>query len=346
MKKILIRAPRDPKSIIASFPFFHGLWSEFPDGDFNIVIDQGLEKFYSFLPFPIKFLSIRKENWILPEIHRFAKNLTSINYIDLYFDLENTFKSGYLGFALRCSERVGFENGLKKFFYNKKMSWREEAPSENFYLRYIEDYSGKLLKEIEVSGKTSLTEGSNPLVTNGLFGNDVNPTYFIVLLEDLGIKESDLARVNRDGSEREEELNETEKMWKEFFCSFEGQRFIFWSSRLDLELNEYIKSLGGGNEYFHQRGNDFSKLVPLIRHSKAVITDSKVDSYLSAYGEVPTFAFLEEKDEKYKLKYFKKTPCIVSLKDCLPTKVDLTFSQKEINSVSQAVDLVHEILHL
>lgn len=226
------------------------------------------------------------------------------------------------------------------------MSWREEAPSENFYLRYIEDYSGKLLKEIEVSGKTNLKEGSNPLVTNGLFGNDVNPTYFVVLLENLGIKESDLARVNRDGSEREEELNETEKMWKEFFCSFQGQRFIFWSSRLDLELNEYIKSLGGGNEYFHQRGNDFSKLVPMIRHSKAVITDSKVDSYLSAYGEVPTFAFLEEKDETYNLKHFKKTPCIVSLKDCLPTKVDLIFSQKEINSMSQAVDLVHEILHL
>lgn len=345
MKKILIRAPRDPKNIIASIPFFHGLKDEFPDSEITVVIDRGLEKFYSFLPFELKFLPIKKENWILPEIHKFAKNL-SVHYIDIYFDLENTFKSAYLGFALRCDERIGIEKGLKKFFYNKKMIWREEAINERFYLRYIEEYCGKLLNDLEVSGKTILEEGSNPLVSNGLFGNDVNPTYFVVLLEDLGIKESDLARTNRDGSQREEELNEKEKMWKDFFSSFQGQRFIFWSSRLDMELNDYIKTLGGANEYFHQRGNDYSKLVPMVRHCKAVITDSKIDSYLTAYGEVPTFAFLEENDETFKLNYFKKLPCVISLKDCLPNKIDLSFSQKEINTMNQVVDMFHEILHL
>lgn len=346
MKKILISAPRDPKRIISSIPFLHGLFREFPGCELNIVLDRGLEKFYSFLPFQVKLYPIKSQHWTLPEIHKFAKTLVSIHYIDLYFDLENSFKSAYLGLAFGCTERVGMEKGIKRFLYNKKITWKEEHENESFYLRYLEEYIGRVFKDLEVSGKVETKDGPNPLVANGLFGDDVNPTYIIVLIEDLGERGSQMFRVNRDGTEEGAVPTQKEIMWQDFFNFFQGQRFIFWSNSLDEELNDYIKTLSGANEYFHQRGNNYSNLIPIIRHSKAVITDSKEDSYLSAYGEIPTFLLVDESEELFSFEYFKKVPCVISLKNCVPAQIDLSYSKKDIKSMNQVVDFVHEILHL
>lgn len=289
MKKILIRSPQTKERIIYSIPFFHYLKQEFPESQLNIIVNQGLEKYYLFLPIKLNIFLFPPSENDLPGIHRFARNKKEIFGIETFYDLENTFKSAFLGFSFNSKERIGQQLGFKKYLYNNPINLGPMTNEDQYFLKYLASLINKNPYEFEspIDDKMLRERIENPLIKANQF-KDVNKlNYFLFYIKDLGPSR----KVLDNGLFEETPLI---KFWKEVIQGMRGQKVVFYSDTLDLELNEFIGELLAQNEYFHQRGQNYNQLLDLVLHADAIITDCEITAQLARYFKKEAFLIMDQ----------------------------------------------------
>ncbi len=146
-KKILVKLPSDNEKIILSFAFLTELHNLFQEEEIHLVIDEEKSEILKFLSKKFIIHNLPKDKRSLIGVHHFVVNLTDVFNVEVFFDLDESFKSAFLGFNFRSKERYGFENGLNKIFYNKSVLVDKNAC---FDLRTFELLKKKTGKDYEI----------------------------------------------------------------------------------------------------------------------------------------------------------------------------------------------------
>ena len=106
IKKILVKLPRNNNDVFSSFPFLVTLSEEFPKAEINIIVEDNGSTALGYLPFKIKVFERPANKMSLIETHHYCANMNDIFNIDLFFDLENSLNSAFMGFNFIHTERL------------------------------------------------------------------------------------------------------------------------------------------------------------------------------------------------------------------------------------------------
>lgn len=305
--------------MIASFPFFHVLCSKYPDSELNVIVNSDLFDLYKVLPFDLKLHSFPDDKDTLFGIHHYSYNLFDVFNIDIFFDLQNTFKSSFMGFCFRAHERIGIETGFNKFFLTKKHSKRDELFFDKYYLDIIESYLNVKNENLKIAASN---DSNNVVYLNA----KKEKKSFLVIINDIASK----------------------GLWKSFFDSFFEQNFLVWYRGKNEELfEEFQKELDNKNSYkmICQKGL-FVELLDFMSDVSCAFTDEFWTASISSYYGVQSFVFLEELVQIPELSHFSLVPSIVHFDSKLPVSLTIKNERKQIDDMSGLVDSIHEILKL
>jgi len=151
IKKILVKLPRNNNDVFSSFPFLVTLSEEFPKAEINIIVEDNGSTALGYLPFKIRVFERPANKMSLIETHHYCANMNDIFNIDLYFDLENSLNSAFMGFNFRARERVGFEVKWNKYFLTKKIPDVPGISIEKKSMKLLEAYLEKPLFDVRIN---------------------------------------------------------------------------------------------------------------------------------------------------------------------------------------------------
>ncbi|MGZ3789813.1 MAG: glycosyltransferase family 9 protein [Bacteriovorax sp.] len=323
IKKILVKCPPALDDVFNTFPFLLSLSEEFPKAEINLICEEGTSTAFHFLPFKIRAFERPKEKVNLIQTHHFCANLNDVFNIDLFFDLENTFVSSFLGFNFRAKERVGYGVGWNKYFLTKNFAPDASVSSEKKYLRLLELYTEKKFQDLRISRVR--TEGQQVEKIEQLFQEPEPPKFVLVMLDNF--------------------QNVTKQMdkWTKFFDSFENQKFIIWSfDDEDLISELFLKvDLGKNNLYMH-RGKNIKEMIYLLGKVQGVVTNNIWSEGLCTYFGVNSVSFLINPPAllpSYQYFYFK--PQRFFFDDSGAIKLSYQGEEREMQEMNQVVDQIH-----
>lgn len=322
MKKILVRAPDDQESVILSFSFMHALKEEYPQDQIYIIASEQAYDLYSLLPFKVflHLFPLNKNN--LPGIHHYAYNLNEVFNIDIYFDLIDDFKSTFMGFAFRAKERMGPDEGLKKYFLTKRFSPKVYSSCDLRSMDLLMSFTQKDFSQYKIfCSKLAYLKGI------------IRP-YLLLLIDDYVLDE------------------EKRKLLLLFLNSFERQKFIFWNHEDDhyekaqVRANFYstlVSNNANNNEYEFLKSTNYEHLSQLILASKAVFSDQNWKVQLGAYYAKDAYFWGEKK--LLASPYFKFSPSTLVMNN---DKVSVYSGESEqsFETVDALVDYLHTTLVL
>ncbi len=322
MKKILVRAPDDQESVILTFPFMHALREEFPNDQIHVIGSEEVWELYRFLPFELFLYPFPLRKNTLPGIHHYAYNLHDVFNIDIYFDLIDDFKSAFMGFAFRAKERMGSDEGLKKYLLTKRLAPKFYSSCDKRAMDLLKTHTGKDYSEFKVFGsEIALLKGA------------INP-YILILIDDL----------KNDENKR--------KLLHLFLDSFERQKVIFWNYENDDYLEaearqSFFSSLvdhnPGNNDYEFLKSSNYKHLTQLLLASKGTFCDQSWKAQLGAYLGIDTFYWGDKVLSPSP--YFKFSPSTMIMKNDKVGMLSLE-EAKQFESIDSLVDYLHELLVL
>ena len=103
INKILVKCPPMHTDAFSVFPFLMALGERFPKAEINLLCEENSSVAFNFLPYRVRCFERPKKKMSLIQTHHFCANLNDLFNIDLFFDLENSFNSSFMGFNL-CSK--------------------------------------------------------------------------------------------------------------------------------------------------------------------------------------------------------------------------------------------------
>ncbi|MBK26673.1 MAG: hypothetical protein CME70_21915 [Halobacteriovorax sp.] len=323
--KILIRAPSELEHVSKIFPLLLQLKVEYPESQIHILISEDSEAFYKALPFDVFTYVLNESELSLPGIHKFAVNQNEIFNIDLYLDLENSFKSAFVGFSFKAKNRIGYIKGINKFLLTHKVEPFESYRPDKVYLKLLESYLKKDLSELKIEGSKSRELLSSKKTEELL----KLPPYFLIKVTNL--------------------LNKKE-FWNDFFRFFEEQYFVIWFDPSEgeekyNELKDYFKSLEQKNIYLVKTGKEESFLKHLV-HSVGFLTTDKNWSYLGSFLGVCTYTFVKRASDLSFMEHFKDAPVLIEMDNEIPVKWISQEKNEPIETVDRLVNILHEIHEL
>jgi len=323
--KILVRAPTAIEHVAKIFPLLHQLKFEFPESQFHILISQESEVFFKVLPFEVNTYVLNESDLSLPGIHKFAVNQNEIFNIDLFFDLENSFKSAFVGFSFKAKSRIGFIKGVNKFLLTHKVEPFESFRPDKVYLKLLETYLEKDLSHLKIEGKKS----KELLSTKKMEELLKLPPYFLIKVKNLLKKR---------------------EFWNDFFRFFEGQYFVIWFDPSEGEENyneikDFFKSLEQKNLYLVKTGNEETFLKHLV-HSVGFFTGDKNWSYFGSYLGIKTYTFVKKASDLSFMEHFSNSPVLIEMDQEIPVKWISEDKNEPIETVDRLVNILHEIHEL
>lgn len=275
IKKILVKCPPGKEKAFSLFPFLVTLSEEYPKAEINLICEEGCAAAYNFLPFKMRFFERPKEKVTFFQTHQFCANLNDVFNIDLFFDLENTFNSAFMGYNFRSMERVGFETGMNKYFLSKKYPPVPGATLESSSLKLLELYSEKNLQDVRVS--KSRDEGALIEPIEQLFKEPEPPKFIMVMLDDFQSVTKEIG------------------MWTKFFDCFTNQKFIIWSMQDEDLISELFASIDlGHNSLYMHKGDNPKELIYLFNKVKGVVTNNLWSEGLCTYYGVDSLSFFKQ----------------------------------------------------
>ncbi len=340
MKKMMIFAPQKKDHILACYPFFAALRERDRDHEIHLLIKEELKPYLLFFGPHFIVHTYSQEEFSIPGLYKYFFNNEKIEHYDTTIDLIGNLTTATAQLFLKASTRVGFEKKLIKFFYTHSYIISESLRPEQKYLELLWKWLGE--KEDDYIIFKELLDKDpfkNPLIQNKLIGEEFGQGYFLCIIESLGEIVSELYL-----EEERKDTNE-EYFWRSFFESFTGQRFVIFSETLDEELHDFLKSLTPRNEYFHQRGKTLDNLETLLDYSQALLTDSPFYTSLGLYYGKITF-LLNGKSYTLPLSFALRPKPFVVSGDRAGYEVSLGQTKKELESMNQIIDLIHEVLKL
>lgn len=323
IRKILIKCPPQLNDCFNLFPFLIAISEEFPIAEIFLVCEEGTSLAYQFLPFKLRAFERPKAKLNLIETHHFCANLHDIFNIDLFFDLENSFNSAFLGFNFRAKERVGYGVGWNKHLLTKKFPDQELLSLERKCVKLLELYLNKPLMDLKVSRVR--TEGQKVLKIDQLFEEPEPPKFIMIMLDNIA------------------NVSKQIEHWKKFFDSFNGQKFIIWSQQDEKLISELFAKIDlGENSLYMHNGENPKELIYLLGKVVGVITNNLWAEGLCNYFGVVSESFIFDPSLKlpeYVYYYFKPQRFVFA------ETGEIHFSyleeKREIAQMNHVVDHIH-----
>ena len=181
IKKILVKFPRAELDAVNCLPFLVTLSEEFPKAEINVITEEGCSYILSFLPFKLRSYERPATKLSLIETHHYCANLHDVFNIDLFFDLENSLNSAFLGFNFRSKERVGYEVKWNKYLLTKRFPDQPMMPIEKKSMKLLELYLNKNLSDVRIA--KSKETGQQIESIEKLFKEPEPPKFIMVMLD-------------------------------------------------------------------------------------------------------------------------------------------------------------------
>lgn len=323
IRKILVKCPPMPDDTYNTFPFLIALSEEFPSAEINLLCEENCSLAYNFLPFKIRAFERPKEKMSLAQTHHFCANLNDVFNIDLFFDLENTFNSSFMGFNFRAKERAGYGVGWNKYFLTKNFIDPGNISIEKKALKLLELYTGKIFQDIKVSRVRN--DGQQIEKIEQLFQEPEPPKFILVMLDNF------------------KNVSKQAGMWMKFFDSFQNQKFIIWSQSDEDLISELFSSidLGANNLYMH-KGSMSKELVYLLNKVKGVVTNNFWSEGLCNYYGINSVTFFNtETIVLPEYHYFRFKPQRFFIPELGLIKYSYLEEKKDFEEMNQVVDHIH-----
>jgi hypothetical protein len=274
--KILIKSPVEDEQVLASVSFLRALPRHFEGAQFYLIENEKKTLAHEFLPLSIPRYQLPERLNSFLGVHKYSVLEPELFNIDMYFDLEGTFISSYLGRCFKARERYGFDRGLKSFFTNKKV----ELP-----LGGAEDE--KLLKLLSHAVNDQDISSLNDGPTQSLNGS----TDLLMLVLDLS-------------------LEGEEDTWVEFINEFEGQSFIIVELSGRPRLDLFYEKLSQKNSYAFEKYLNFARVTELCSKARGILSNERSIVYgLALYG-ISSFYYGTMKG--YNLSGLQTSPILLS----------------------------------
>lgn len=323
IRKILVKCPPLLEDAFNTFPFLIALSEEFPKAEINILCEENCSLAFHFLPFKHQVFERPKDKMSLIQTHHFCANLHDVFNIDLFFDLENSFNSSFMGFNFRSIERVGFGVGWNKYFLTQNFTTIENLSVEKKCIQLLELYSKKQFQDLKISRVRS--EGFPVEKIEQLFQEPEPPKFIMIMLDNF------------------QTVSKQISMWTKFFDCFENQKFIIWSQNDEDLISElFLKvDIGVNNLYMH-RGSSAKEMVYLLNKMAGVVTNNIWSEGLCTYFGVNAVTFFSHRSPQlpeYHYFYFKPQRFFI------PEKGPIIYSFEkegyELQEMNQIVDHIH-----
>lgn len=289
IKKILVKCPPALEDAFSTFPFFIALGEEFPKAEINLICELGTSDAYQFLPFKVRAFERPKDKLSLVQTHHFCANLHDVFNVDLFFDLENSFNSSFIGFNFRARERVGYGVGWNKYFLTKNFAPVEGLSVELKCVKLLELYCGKKMDGHKISRVR--TEGQQVEKVEQLFQEPEPPKFIMIMLDNF------------------QNVSKQIEVWTKFFDSFENQKFIIWSQNDEELVSEVFAKVDlGQNSLYMHRGANAKELIYLLNKVMGVVVNNTWAEGLCTYFGVNAVTFFTSKIAalpQYQNFYFK-----------------------------------------
>ncbi|MDO9182991.1 MAG: hypothetical protein Q7U04_11315 [Bacteriovorax sp.] len=325
IRKILVKCPPLAEDAFHAFPFLIALSEEFPKAEINLLCEENSSLAYSFLPYKALAYERPKDKLSLIETHHFCANLNDIFNVDLFFDLENTFNSSFIGFNFRSKERVGYGVGWNKYFLTKKFNHIESQSIEKKCLNLLELYTGKGFQDLRISSGRG--EGVQIEKIEQLFQEPVPPKFILIMLDNFVNVSKEIAK------------------WTQFFDCFQNQKFIIWSMQDEDMISELFANVDlGDNELFMHRGANSKELLYLFNKVVGVVTNNVWSESLIAYYGVNAISFIDADNLSLNLPkydYFKLKPQRFLFSNTGAIKYKYLDEEKDFAEMNLVVDHLH-----
>jgi ADP-heptose:LPS heptosyltransferase len=323
IRKILVKCPPLLEDSFNSFPFLITLGEEFPLAEIFILCEENCSLAFQFLPFKARTFERPKEKMSLIQTHHFCANLNDIFNIDLFFDLENTFNSSFMGFNFRASARVGFGVGWNKYFLTKNFVKPENLTVEKRCLKLLELYTEKKYEELKISRVR--TEGLQVEKIDQLFQEPEPPKFILVMLDNF------------------QNTSKQISMWTKFFDSFQNQKFIIWSQQDEKLISElFFKIDLGENSLYMHNGSSSKELVYVLNKVKGVVANNIWAEGLCTYFGINSVSFLNNQAGQLpEYNYFHFKPQRFNIPDAGPIQYSYLEETREFTEMNEVVDQIH-----
>ena len=322
VRKILVKFPRSANDVISCFPFIVTLSEEFPKSEIFVIVEEGCSFALNFIPFKIKVYERPKTKLTLIETHKYCANMHDIFNIDLFFDLENSLNSAFMGFNFRAKERIGFEVAWNKYFLTKKYTDVPSLSIEKKSIRLLELYLGKTLFDVRVS---KIREIGQPISTiDKLFQEPEQPKFIMIMLDNFP------------------NVSKQIDLWKKFFDSFQKQKFVIWSMEDEGEISDVFASIDlGQNELYMQRGASSKELIYLFTKMKGIVVNNLWAEGICNYIGVDYLSFFTEQTTWPNYDHFRYRPQRVLFSPEGPINYYFLDEIREWTEMNQVVDQIH-----
>ena len=329
MKKyrILVKIPPEKIEIFQVFPFFILLKEEYPDSDIFIICEEDCSTPFTFLPYKARVFERPKDKVNLIQTHQFVANLHEVFNLDLFFDLENSFNSAFLGFNFRSLERIGFDKGWNKHLLTKAFADEPTWSLEKKSIRLLENYIKKNFSETRIFSEAVDLQIVEKV--EKLFKEPVQPKFIMIMLYDL-----------------ESTLKEIE-IWKSFFDGFNNQKFVIWSLHNQDEVSELFAKIDTGKNYLFMHAGTFAKeIIYLFSKVLGVVTNNVWCESLGCYYGVTIYSIMPDTIADFNCAYYRYRPKRIRYPVVPLPDVELTFSldaadERKFESMNAVIDYLY-----
>lgn len=325
--KVLVKFPREKNELFQCFPFIIALSELLPKAEINIVVEEGHLPLFSFLPFKVRAFQRSKYKTNLPGTHQFCANLNDIFNVDVFFDLEGSFNSAFMGFNFRARERVGYAEGWNKYLLNRTYTPMPALDVEARAIHLLEKFTNQNLNDLRVFIRKDSSRPDEKL--ESLFSAPEAPKFLLVMLNDFHsvVKEIEI--------------------WKQFFNCFENQNFIIYADSNQHAISEILHKMDTKNKLYMHYGDDYLVLKYLLSKVSGVVTNNLWAEGLSLYYGVETISILEKNLTLPKYQYFRyKANRVLHDTKAIGTFINQDGQEKNLDDINHLVDEAHFLFKL
>lgn len=238
--KILVKCPATNEGLIASTPFLSLLHEKNQENELAVIVDEGVSELIPYLRWPYQLYTLPERWHSMTGVHKFSVNQHDLFNIEAYYDLESSLVSAYLGWCFKAKKRMGFGQGISKWFYHQRWELDQELTRDRLYLAMIQE------QEYHRHDKK---EGLTP----GLFKEQVPEECLLAVLE-----------LKND---------EQENFWVELLNQLEGQKIFIVELSHRIGLDRFYARLEKKNEFFFDKNHSPDKTLAFAQRARGVLTN-------------------------------------------------------------------------
>jgi ADP-heptose:LPS heptosyltransferase len=325
--KILVKVPPKKEELFQTFPFLITLHDEFPGSEIYIICEEDCSALFPFLPFRARVFERPKNKLDLIQTHHFVVNLQEVFNIDIFFDLENSFNSAFMGFNFRAPIRVGFDIGWSRHLLTHKYPDEEKISVENKSMRLLENYTKKKFNETKIFNESVDLQTVEKV--EKLFKEPEQVKIVMVMLDNL-----------------ETTIKEIE-LWKAFFEKFTNQKFVIWSLDDQDAISDIFSTIDlGRNQLLMHTGCFAKEMTYLFSKVSGVVTNNVFGESLCSYYGVDAISLMEDSLPTSSYTYYRYRPRRIRYKKENPNIFYHEAEDREFESLNAVVDYLHFIFKL